>query len=138
VWSKYSVVLNSNFPHRIQPAYHPISEPYEIDGRHIFVIWCPGGQHRPYKAAESLSKDNRAFHYYIRRHSSTVRAKEEDERELMSLAARIPFATSKAAWPTKLRTTRFRATARLPGHWALHASDNVSAPTATGHPLCTR
>ena len=77
--------------HRIQPAYHPISEPNEIDGRHILVIWCPGGQHRPYRAAESLSRDNRTFHYYIRRHSSTVRARGEDERELMSLAARVPF-----------------------------------------------
>lgn len=83
-------LLNLGY-HRIQPAYHPISEPYEIDGRHIFVIWCPGGQHRPYKAAESLSRDNRTFHYYIRRHSSTVRARGEDERELMSLAARVPF-----------------------------------------------
>jgi ATP-dependent DNA helicase RecG len=81
-------LLNLGY-HRIQPAYHPISEPYEIDERHIFVIWCPGGQHRPYKAAESLSRDNRAFHYYIRRHSSTVRAQGEDERELMSLAARV-------------------------------------------------
>jgi len=77
--------------HRIQPAYHPISEPYEIDGRHILVIWCPGGQHRPDKAAESLSKDNRVFRCYIRKQSSTVRARGEDERELMSLAARIPF-----------------------------------------------
>ncbi|MCG3143156.1 MAG: hypothetical protein HONDAALG_00477 [Gammaproteobacteria bacterium] len=83
-------LLNLGY-HRIQPAYHPISAPYEIDERHILVIWCPGGQHRPYKAAESLAKDNRTYHYYIRKQSSTVRAKGEDERELMSLAARIPF-----------------------------------------------
>jgi ATP-dependent DNA helicase RecG len=83
-------LLNLGY-HKIQPAYHPITAPYEIDGRHILVIWCPGGQHRPYKAAESLSKENRAFHYFIRKQSSTVRAKGEDERELLSLAARIPF-----------------------------------------------
>lgn len=83
-------LLNLGY-HRIQPAYHPISAPYEIAGRHVLVIWCPGGQHRPYKAAESLSKDNRVFHYYIRKQSSTVRARGEDERELVSLAARVPF-----------------------------------------------
>lgn len=77
--------------HKIQPAYHPITAPYEIEGKHILVIWCPGGQHRPYKAAESLAKDQRTFHYYLRKQSSTVRAKGEDERELLSLAARIPF-----------------------------------------------
>ena len=77
--------------HKIQPAYHPITVPYEIDGRHLLVIWCPGGQHRPYKAVESLTKDNRTFHYYLRKQSSTVRAKGEDGRELLALAARIPF-----------------------------------------------
>lgn len=83
-------LLNLGY-HRIQPAYHPISAPYEIKGKHILVIWCPGGQHRPYKAAESLAKDARPFHYYIRKQSSTVRARGEDERELLSLAARVPF-----------------------------------------------
>ena len=83
-------LLNLGY-HRIQPAYHPISAPYEIAGRQVLVIWCPGGQHRPYKAAESLAKDNRTLHYYIRKQSSTVRAWGEDERELISLTARIPF-----------------------------------------------
>ena len=43
------------------------------------------------KAAESLAKDQRIFHYYLRKQSSTVRARGEDERELLSLAARIPY-----------------------------------------------
>jgi ATP-dependent DNA helicase RecG len=77
--------------HRMQPAYHPICAPYELEGRHFLVIWCPGGQHRPYKAAESLAKDHRIFHYYLRKQSSTVRARGEDERELLALAARVPF-----------------------------------------------
>src|SRR5262249_1345136 len=83
-------LLNLGY-HRIQPAYHPISAPYQVDGRPLLVVGGPGRPHRPYKAAESLAKDNRTFHYYIRKQSSTVRAKGEDERELMSLAARIPF-----------------------------------------------
>ena len=40
--------------HKMQPAYHPITAPYEVDGQAVLVIWCPGGQHRPYKALETL------------------------------------------------------------------------------------
>ncbi|MBA2645428.1 MAG: ATP-binding protein, partial [Pyrinomonadaceae bacterium] len=75
----------------IQPDYHPIVEPYVIDGKNILVLWSPGGPHRPYKAPESLSQSNRTFPYYIRKSSSTVKARHADEVELMSLAARVPF-----------------------------------------------
>ncbi len=75
----------------IYPPYHPIVEPYAIDGRHILVLRAPGGQNRPYKAAESLAKENKVFSYYIRRHSSTVRASHAEEIELISLAAQVPF-----------------------------------------------
>lgn len=46
--------------HRIVPAYHPIPEPYLIEGRHVLVLWAPGGQNRPYKAPVSLAKGERA------------------------------------------------------------------------------
>jgi ATP-dependent DNA helicase RecG len=42
--------------HRITPAYHPVVEPYVLDGRHVLVLWAPGGQNRPYKAPVSLGK----------------------------------------------------------------------------------
>ncbi len=71
--------------------YHPIVEPYLIDGKHVLVLRAPGGQSRPYKAADSLSKDNRSYSYYLRKGSSTVQARHDDEIELMSLAAQIPF-----------------------------------------------
>ena len=35
--------------------------------------------------------DSRRYHYYIRRYSSTVEARGEDERELLSLTATVPF-----------------------------------------------
>jgi ATP-dependent DNA helicase RecG len=76
---------------RIQPNYHPITAPYEIQGKHVLVIWAPGGQNRPYKAADTLGRDNHSWSYYIRKTSSTVRARGDDERELLTLAARIPF-----------------------------------------------
>jgi len=75
----------------IQPAYHPIVIPYEIEGRDILILWAPGGQTRPYKAKLGLGKSNKEYAYFIRKGSSTVRAKGADEAELLSLAATVPF-----------------------------------------------
>ena len=75
----------------IQPMYHPLSTPCEVDGKWILVIWVPGGETRPYKAKVSLSKDATEWAYFIRKQSSTVRAKGADEQELISLAATVPF-----------------------------------------------
>ena len=51
----------------------------------------PGGSTRPYKARLSLAKDANDWGWFIRKGSSTVRAKGADERELMSLANTVPF-----------------------------------------------
>jgi len=75
----------------IQPMYHPISEPCEVDGKWILVIWVPGGETRPYKAKVSLSEKKGDWAYYIRKQSGTVRAKGADEQELIGLAATVPF-----------------------------------------------
>jgi len=75
----------------IQPAFHPVMVPEVVDGKHILVLWAPGGQTRPYKAKVSLGKDAREWAYYVRKGSSTVRAKGADEQELLSLAASVPF-----------------------------------------------
>ncbi len=75
----------------IQPPYHPIAEPYTVDGRHILVLWARGGQTRPYKARVSLAKSATEMVYYIRKGSSTLRVRSADERELLSLAATVPF-----------------------------------------------
>jgi ATP-dependent DNA helicase RecG len=77
--------------YRLVPYYHPIIAPYEVDGRHILVLWAAGGQTRPYKAPVSLAKGEREFAYYIRKGSLTVRAGHQDETELMTLAAMVPF-----------------------------------------------
>ena len=75
----------------IQPPYHPIIVPYDITGRSILVLWAPGGQTRPYKARLNLGNDSREYAYFIRKGSSTVRARGADETELLSLAATVPF-----------------------------------------------
>jgi ATP-dependent DNA helicase RecG len=77
--------------YRIVPYYHPIIAPYEVAGKHILVLWATGGQNRPYKAPVSLTKGEREFAYYIRKGSVTVRAGHQDETELMTLAANVPF-----------------------------------------------
>jgi ATP-dependent DNA helicase RecG len=77
--------------HKIQPAYHPIMEPCLIQGKQVLVLRAPGGQNRPYKAPDSLSRGSRSYSYYIRKGSSTVKARREDEIELLALAAHIPF-----------------------------------------------
>ncbi|MBI3915846.1 MAG: putative DNA binding domain-containing protein [Betaproteobacteria bacterium] len=75
----------------IQPYYHPVVVPATINGRHILVIWVLGGQTRPYKARLSFAKGGKEYAYFIRKGSSTVRARGADETELLSLAATVPF-----------------------------------------------
>ena len=74
----------------VQPHYHPLTAVYDIDGRTMLVLWAPGGETRPYKARVSLASGGTEWAYDIRRHSSTVRARGDDERELLSLAATVP------------------------------------------------
>ena len=75
----------------IQPYYHPLTGTYVVDGRTILVLWAPGGETRPYKAKVNLIKGRSEWAYFIRKHASTVRARGRDERELLSLAATVPF-----------------------------------------------
>ncbi len=75
----------------IQPYYHPLTGTYEIDDRTILVLWVPGGETRPYKAKVNLSAGRNDWAYFLRRHSNTVRARGQDERELLGLAATVPF-----------------------------------------------
>lgn len=77
--------------HRITPAYHPVVEPYVLHGRHVLILWAPGGQNRPYKAPVSLAAGEKTHAYYVRYTSSTVRATGSLEKELLQLAANVPF-----------------------------------------------
>lgn len=80
-----------NVAHRISPAYHPVVEPYTLEGRHVIVLWAPGGQNRPYKAPVSLAKGEKNHAYYVRCGSSTLQARGPLESELLQLAANVPF-----------------------------------------------
>lgn len=76
--------------YNIQPNYFPISQPVEFHGKHVFIIWIPAGDNRPYSAPVSLGgRSDRAF--YVRRGSRTIKAGGETLRQLQELTARIPF-----------------------------------------------
>ena len=75
----------------MQPRYHPLTAIYTVEGRTVVVLWAPGGETRPYKAKVNLTTKQPEWAYFIRKHSSTVRAKGGDERELLGLAATVPF-----------------------------------------------
>ncbi len=75
----------------IAPPFHPLTATYDIQGKTILVLWAPGGETRPYKAKTSLGGKKAEWAYYLRKHTSTVKAVGDNERELMSLAATVPF-----------------------------------------------
>jgi len=77
--------------HLIQPNYFPILSVEELEGRNLIVLWAPGGENRPYRVPKKVTATDKDYRYYIRRYSSTVEARGTDERELMSLAANVPF-----------------------------------------------
>ncbi len=79
-----------NLSHRLQPYYAPVAQPYVIDGKHILVIWVPGGDNRPYKAPSTLGEKGQ-HRYYVRRGSNSVQANGQEEQLLLEMAKRIPF-----------------------------------------------
>ena len=76
--------------YKIQPNYLPVTQPYEIDGKHILVIWCPAGDMRPYSCPSTLGNDARR-QYYIRSGSRSIVAQGDNQRHLIDLTAKIPF-----------------------------------------------
>ncbi len=79
------------FCNQIQPPDFPMLSVERFEGRHLMVLWAPGGQNRPYKVPRSVTAPRKDYRHYIRRYSSTIEAKADDERELISLTARVPF-----------------------------------------------
>lgn len=80
----------NNLCRRITPNYFPVVEPVDFQDKKILILWCPGGSVRPYKAPDSLGQNPQYFHF-IRKNSLTVRPTNEEERELFSMANRVPF-----------------------------------------------
>lgn len=63
-----------------------------INGKYLLVIVVRTGQRRPYKVPEHItSNGERKYHYYIRYLTSTIKANDEQERELINMADQTPF-----------------------------------------------
>lgn len=77
--------------HKIEPLYNPIVEPAFVQGKHIIVIWVPGGYGRPYKAAKDVFAKNSPKNYYIRKFASTIVASPDEEKQLFYVSTDIPF-----------------------------------------------
>lgn len=79
------------FCNLIQPVFFPSLFVQVYEGRHLIILWAPGGQNRPYRVPRSVTAKKKEYHYYIRRYASTVEASGDEERELISLTATVPF-----------------------------------------------
>lgn len=76
---------------KLQPRYLPVAENTVYDGKHIYVVWVPGGDERPYKCPISLSANKKETAYYIRKTGNTIRANNTEEKELFTVSESIPF-----------------------------------------------
>jgi len=93
----------------IEPRYIPIVEQTQYGGREIMIIWVPGGSDRPYKCpvgfpADGKTKKTEKVHY-IRKMTNTIRANENETRELFSLASDVPF-DDRVNWNTGMEKLR--------------------------------
>ncbi|WP_352421149.1 RNA-binding domain-containing protein [Proteiniphilum sp.] len=76
--------------HKIAPHYIPVTAPVVYQDRLIFIIWVPGGDERPYKVPQTLSKGS-PKRVYIRQGSVSKPASKEEERFLNTISIALPF-----------------------------------------------
>ena len=75
----------------IKPVYHAKLDIVEVDGNQIIVLWVPGGPNRPYEVPEHINAKEKDYFYYIRKYANSVKANQEEQQELISLANQVPF-----------------------------------------------
>jgi Predicted transcriptional regulator containing an HTH domain and an uncharacterized domain shared with the mammalian protein Schlafen len=80
----------TNLCHQVEPYPQIISEPVLFQDKHIFIIWVPGGNIRPYKAPTTLGEKGQK-RYYTRHGSTSKIANSVEEKLLISQSEKIPF-----------------------------------------------
>lgn len=76
----------------IEPRYIPVIDVENIDGNDFIVLWVPAGSDRPYKCRiDVYSKTNFSTTYYIRKGSTTIEARNNDEKELFEIGGLQPY-----------------------------------------------
>lgn len=76
---------------KIQPRYIPECEPVQYQGQNLLLIWAKAGYGRPYRAPETVEARDSSYYYYIRKLASTIRANEQDLKDLYAVSQSIPF-----------------------------------------------
>ena len=82
-----------NIANLIEPKYIPVVGNVTYKRKNFILIWCPGGNDRPYKCPVHLLKDEakRVYGYYVRKMSSTIKANDKMLKELFELNGDVPF-----------------------------------------------
>ena len=75
----------------MRPSYTPIIGVDELDGKKFIIIWCPGGDSRPYSCPKTMAKNDKERCYFIRKSSNTVIPNDDELKDLFNLANRTPF-----------------------------------------------
>jgi len=75
----------------IRPAYTPIVGIETYQNKKFIILWCPGGDNRPYSSPKTMTKDNKERIHYIRKASNTVEPSDDEEKDLFNLANRVPY-----------------------------------------------
>ena len=76
---------------QMRPLYTPIIGVDELDGKKFIIIWCPGGDSRPYSCPKTMAKNDKERCYFIRKSSNTVIPNDDELKDLFNLANRTPF-----------------------------------------------
>ena len=76
---------------QIRPAYTPIIGKDELNGQAFLIIWCPGGDSRPYSSPKTMAKEGKERYNYIRKGSVTAIPNDDELKDLFALANRTPF-----------------------------------------------
>ena len=69
----------------IRPAYMPIVGIEIYQNKQFIILWCRGGDTRPYSSPKTMAKDNKERIHYIRKASNTVEPSDDEEKDLFSL-----------------------------------------------------
>lgn len=80
-----------NYNNLINPVYCPKTSVEDIDGKKVFVIWCPAGLYRPYEVPDDVTAKEKKYNYRVRYNSSSIVPKGEMKLELLELASNVPF-----------------------------------------------
>lgn len=75
----------------ISPVYFPKTSMEEIDGKLVYVIWCPAGLYRPYEVPDNVAAKEKKYNYRVRYNSSLIVPKGEMRLDLLDLASNVPF-----------------------------------------------